>query len=234
MPARLSGSFPYIEKSWLRLTARLASLAALVLAVHALVPADMKGLVGIADTAVDTPWSLATMLGLYAVLLAVPFVPGAEIGIALMVIFGAVMALPVYVATIVALSIAFLFGRVASRGGLTHTRAAVAPARDPLAYLMTRLHTRGWLRPSRRMRWLAVIVLINTPGNTVVGGGGGIAMAVGYSRSFTYPAFLACVAVAVAPVPAAVLLAEHFGFIIDLEQWMLGSPEISPGAVARD
>ncbi|MGP1351679.1 MAG: hypothetical protein ACTS1Z_00005 [Parasphingopyxis sp.] len=234
MPARLLGSFPHIEKSWLRLIARLASLAALALAVHALVPADVKGLVLIADMAVETPWSLAMMLGLYAVLLAVPFVPGAEIGIALMVVFGAVMALPVYIATVVALSIAFLFGRVASRCGLTHTQGAVAPARDPLADLMTKLHTRGWLRPPMRIRWLAVIVLINTPGNTVVGGGGGIAMAVGYSRTFTYPAFLACVAVAVAPVPATVLLAEHFGFVIDLEQWVQGSAEISPGAVARD
>ena len=41
----------------------------------------------------------------------------------------------------------------------------------------------------------------------MIGGGGGIAMAVGYSRTFAYPAFLACTAIAVAPVPALVLLA---------------------------
>jgi hypothetical protein len=62
--------------------------------------------------------------------------------------------------------------------------------------------------------------LINMPGNTVIGGGGGIAMAVGYSRTFTYPGFLACAAVAVAPVPALVLLAEVTGFGERLSQWL--------------
>lgn len=71
-----------------------------------------------------------------------------------------------------------------------------------------------------RFRWLALALLINMPGNTVIGGGGGIAMAVGYSRTFTYPAFLTCAAVAVAPVPALVLLAEVTGFGERLSQWI--------------
>jgi hypothetical protein len=71
-----------------------------------------------------------------------------------------------------------------------------------------------------RFRWLALALLINMPGNTVIGGGGGIAMAVGYSRTFTYPAFLACAAVAVAPVPALVLLAEVTGLGERLGRWL--------------
>ena len=71
-----------------------------------------------------------------------------------------------------------------------------------------------------RFRWLGLALLINMPGNSVIGGGGGIAMAVGYSRSFTDPAFLACAAVAVAPVPTLVLLAEITGFGERLSQWI--------------
>jgi len=85
-----------------------------------------------------------------------------------------------------------------------------------------------------RFRLLALIVLINTPGNTIIGGGGGIAMAAGYSRSLTYPAFLACIAVAVAPVPAMVLVAEHLGFGLTLHRWAQGLVDFTNVAVASD
>jgi hypothetical protein len=62
--------------------------------------------------------------------------------------------------------------------------------------------------------------LINMPGNSLIGGGGGIAMAAGYSRAFSYPAFLACAAVAVAPVPGLVLLAECAGIAERLGHWL--------------
>ena len=58
-----------------------------------------------------TGWAL---LVLYTVLLVMPFVPGVEIGLALLLVFGAAMAWPVYGATVLALSIAFAAGRLAS------------------------------------------------------------------------------------------------------------------------
>lgn len=163
-----------------------------------------------------------TLLLLYTLLLAVPFVPGAEIGLALLVVFGAVMAWPVYVATILALSIAFAAGRLAS--------GSARPASEALAVFADGLRDRPWLQGLMRFRWLTVVALINMPGNTVIGGGGGIAMALGYSRAFSYPAFLACVAVAVAPVPALVLLAEFAGFR-GLHDWA-GSFGPGPNEVA--
>jgi hypothetical protein len=65
-----------------------------------------------ASTSRITGWAL---LLLYTVLLVMPFVPGAEIGLALLLVFGAAMAWPVYAATVLALSIAFAVGRLASR-----------------------------------------------------------------------------------------------------------------------
>ena len=48
----------------------------------------------------------------YGVLLAIPFVPGMEISLALFAMLGSSIALPIYVATVVALAVAFLVGRM--------------------------------------------------------------------------------------------------------------------------
>ena len=62
--------------------------------------------------------------------------------------------------------------------------------------------------------------MINMPGNTVLGGGGGIAMAIGYSRTLTFREFLICAAVAVAPVPTLFLVADHIGLEIWVRDWL--------------
>ena len=55
-----------------------------------------------------------------------------------------------------------------------------------------------------RQRYLALALLLNMPGNFVLGGGGGIAMMAGLSRVFSPPLFLLMTMLAVAPVPLAV------------------------------
>lgn len=209
--------FPAPRKPW-----PLGALI-LIVAVAAIVTAQLDMSPMLSSLLEQASKSHATglvLLLLYTVLLAMPFVPGAEIGLALLVVFGAVMAWPVYVATVLALSIAFAIGRLASGH---HTRPAfgtVSPSSDPILVFEDRLHHRRWCHRLMRYRWLALVALINMPGNTVIGGGGGIAMAVGYSRTFTYPTFLACTAVAVAPVPTLVLLAEITGFGERLSDWI--------------
>jgi len=47
-----------------------------------------------------------------------------------------------------------------------------------------------------------LILTLNIPGNSLVGGGGGIAFIAGLSGLFSYPAYLATILIAVAPVPA--------------------------------
>jgi len=158
-------------------------------------------------------------LALYAALLALPFVPGAEIGLLLLFGFGAVMALPVYLATVAGLTLSFAAGRLAPsslprallRRLGTRSPEAGEPASAPDVWAaLSRDGGRPWLARLTRRRWLALIVLINLPGNSALGGGGGIALAAGLTRMMSLPVFLLCTAVAVAPVPLAVLLAGRF------------------------
>ncbi|NNL35816.1 MAG: hypothetical protein HKP35_08360 [Silicimonas sp.] len=52
-----------------------------------------------------------------------------------------------------------------------------------------------------RNRYLALAIAINVPGNSLVGGGGGLAFVAGASGLFSFPAFLLTIMLAVAPVP---------------------------------
>lgn len=205
------------RRRWFMGAIVLIVAVALIVATRLDVSPMLSALLEQASTSCGAGW---TLLLVYTVLLAMPFVPGAEIGFALLVVFGTAMAWPVYVATVLALSIAFAAGRLAARSRTPAPFRRVPLAPDAIVAFTDALRHRPWFHRLMRFRWLALALLINMPGNTVIGGGGGIAMAVGYSRTFRYPAFLACVAVAVAPVPALVLLAEVTGFSEWLSLWM--------------
>ena len=60
-----------------------------------------------------------------------------------------------------------------------------------------------------RYRYLNLAVLINIPGNAVIGGGGGIAFVSGLSGTFRMPLAILTIALATAPVPLGIWL---FGF----------------------
>lgn len=164
----------------------------------------------------------------YIVLIAFPFVPGAEIGIALLLIFGAPIAGVLYLATVAALVLSFLVGRLVPthllekiliRLGLVHT-AWLLSENLGSAYLADFLpisRHRGRQHFYRGINWLvrhrlyALAALINTPGNTLIGGGGGIALAAGVSRQISFREFLICISLAVAPVPLIVTIAALVG-----------------------
>ena len=150
----------------------------------------------------------------YILLMAIPFMPGIEIGLGLMMLLGYKGALLVYLCTLAALSLSFIVGRIIPTQALIrlldwlHLERAGALLRrlEPLDR-QQRLELLYSLAPSRavplllRHRYLAVLVLLNLPGNAVIGGGGGIGMAAGMSRLFPFPLFVLLVALAVAPVP---------------------------------
>lgn len=162
-------------------------------------------------------------IGLYIVLLALPFVPGVEIGLSLMVMLGSSICFLVYLATVVALVLAFLIGRLLPAAAvvtifdwmrLTKASSVVAAlallsAEERLAFFMSHVPTR-FLSFLLRHRYIALAVLLNLPGNAVFGGGGGIALVAGASRIFALPNFLLTVALAVSPVPLAYYLADGF------------------------
>ncbi|MCB1478921.1 MAG: hypothetical protein KDJ62_08610 [Rhodobiaceae bacterium] len=153
----------------------------------------------------------------YTFLLSLPFVPGAEIGIALLVALGPPIAFLVYLCTVAGLFFSFIVGRfvpvTALRGiaeKLKLTRLAnMLKEIEPLdreqriAYLTRNAPNRlfnGFLR----FRYLGLAVLFNLPGNFLIGGGGGIGLLAGLSGLFSFPGYLATVMIAVSPVPLAV------------------------------
>jgi hypothetical protein len=154
----------------------------------------------------------------YVGLLAVPFVPGAEIGLAMLAAFGAAIAPLVYVCTVASMTLAYTAGRflpveVLRRllSTLRMHRAAEAVARaaplsgdERLAMLLDGQSART-LRLAVRYRYVALALAVNTPGNSVIGGGGGIMLMAGLSGLFSPMATFATVALAVSPVPLAMV-----------------------------
>ena len=76
---------------------------------------------------------------------------------------------------------------------------------DRLAFLVSKTPNR--LVPFLiRHRYLALAILVNLPGNILIGGGGGIALVAGASKLFSTLGFIITIAFAVSPVPLAILL----------------------------
>lgn len=163
--------------------------------------------------------TLVIILLLYAALIAIPFVPGIEIGISLLMLKGAAIAPMVYGATVLGLAIAFTLGRVIPYRWIRDTLADLRMARaaalferlepvsqeERLAILMERLP--HWARPVfGGGRYLLLAALLNIPGNAVIGGGGGIAVIAGFSRLYRPLMSFAVIALAVLPVPLTVWL----------------------------
>jgi hypothetical protein len=164
---------------------------------------------------------IMTASSIYIALLAIPFMPGAEVGISLILVLGAKISLLVYVCTVVALVPPYIVGRIiparyCARAfeflGLTRAQRLieqVAPlsAEQRLAFLLDNAPTR--FGPFLvRHRFLTLAVLLNLPGNIIIGGGGGIALIAGMTRLYSPPTYLTTIAIAVAPVPVIVTLTE--------------------------
>ena len=157
----------------------------------------------------------------YALLLAIPFVPGVEIGLALIAMLGPPIAVLVYLCTLAGLTLAYVVGRLIPLRILIHlahdchlerTRElleTIAPMdkQQKLEFLIARAPKR-FVPFLLRYRYVALAVALNIPGNYLIGGGGGIALFAGISRLFAAPAFMLTIVLAVAPVPLAVL---YFG-----------------------
>ena len=163
--------------------------------------------------------SILVAAAVYTLLLAIPFVPGAEIGLALIAMLGPPIAFLVYVCTVAGVTISFLVGRLIPLNllirfveglGLAKT-SALLKSIEPLDG-QQRLQALTQNAPVRflpfmlKYRYFALAVALNVPGNFVIGGGGGIALFAGVSRLFSLPLFLITVAIAVSPVPLAVFI----------------------------
>ena len=148
----------------------------------------------------------------YALLIAIPFVPGAEIGLMLIVLMGPPIVGPVYLATVAALTLSFTVGRWVPRPVLRPLMARLDPIGPPrpAQALASQSRSSQFWACCLRHRCATLIILINTPGNALLGGGGGIALVAGASGFFTYCDFIASVLIAVAPIPLFVWIASGF------------------------
>jgi hypothetical protein len=206
---------------WYRIILMLVGLGAILAISHS----GGKWLVGIvgldaADGVKAHAWKIAAIgLALYTVLMVIPFMPGIEISLALFAAFGELVAVPIYLATLLALSVSFLIGRmvpirliaklllsfglrnageyVRRLGPLNaHQRLETLVAHAPRRVVPTLL----------KHRYVAIAVALNVPGNALIGGGGGIALLAGLSGLFTFPRYLAIITLAALPIPLAFLV----------------------------
>ena len=156
---------------------------------------------------------------LYILLMTLPFMPGIEIGLTLMLFLGSKGVILVYCCTLIALSISFLIGKriplqkFAKFLGWLHLKKA----RDLILEMehlspnerVAILHKKA---PARFIpyllnhRYLAIAFLLNLPCNAVIGGGGGIGLIVGMSGLITYTRYLITIAVSISPVPIVIFL----------------------------
>ena len=161
---------------------------------------------------------ITIMVG-YALLLAIPFVPGVEIGAAILILEGAKAAPMVYGATVVGLFLAFCIGQFAPLSRLIRLCQDLSLLR--IAALLERIESTPrterldtmhdslprWLVPILcNYRYVTLGIAINLPGNIALGGGGGIMIAGGISRLFQSGYTLLTIALATLPVPLAVWL----------------------------
>jgi len=151
---------------------------------------------------------------LYILLMVIPFMPGIEIGLALMILLGSKGALLIYLSTVLALSISFAIGRMTPPQLIKrllnwfhlYKASALVTQLEPLDQ-QQRLKLLYEKAPSKlvpfllKHRNLAIVAILNLPGNALIGGGGGIGVIAGMSQIFPYYAFISIVAVATAPVP---------------------------------
>lgn len=216
-----------------RLALRIVVMAGIVFLAHNLINAALGWTESLPHGEQDAAqrWVLVVIFGFYALLIAVPFVPGIEIALALLMLRGADFVWPIYLSTVAGLWLAFLIGQLVPLSALRRvfldlhlTRACalidrLAPLspKQRVAVLQESLPQR-FLGPALRFRYLGLWILINMPGSGLIGGGGGISMLAGMSGVFTARATLPTLALAVLPVSFLVWISGSEG----LSAWLPG------------
>lgn len=145
---------------------------------------------------------------------AIPFIPGAEIGFALLLIFGAKAAPIVYGAMVGALLLSYCVARLVpiARLGSFLQRLGLSKAADLVfdiekievadrAKFVTQKLPKPFGEKLMRNRYLLLAAALNIPGNSIVGGGGGLAVFAAMSGLYGFWQYTLIVLCAVAPIP---------------------------------
>lgn len=209
---------PSLRRALPRTLVRLAVIIALAVLFHAILGGLMMRINDAGDQPVMLSLLIVVLVG-YAVLIAIPFMPGIEVGIALLLLQGAAVAPFVYLATITGLALAYTVGSLVPLRVLhnafrdLHLQRAcqliddiqTTPRNERLARLQNRLPA-PVAKLAVNYRYVMIGLLINIPGTFAIGGGGGIMMLAGIVRLFHWPAIVLTLALATLPIPLAVYL----------------------------
>jgi hypothetical protein len=164
------------------------------------------------DIMIETALSVSILL--YILWMAMPFMPGIELGISLMAVLGVKGVILVYLCTLISLSLSFVIGRLIplkafSRFlGWLHLRKAQNLIRqleplnsgEKIEFLLKNI-PKGILPYLVRHRYLLIAASLNLPGNALIGGGGGIGMIAGISGLYSFPKYIMLISIAITPVP---------------------------------
>jgi len=154
----------------------------------------------------------------YVLWMALPFVPGIELGLALMVMLGTRGVVLVYLCTLLSLSLSFTIGRLIPLNGFArflgwlhlHKAQDLVLQLEPLNS-EEKLNFLLRTAPSKvipfllKPRYLTIAIALNLPGNALIGGGGGIGLITGMSRLYPFPKYILLVSLAITPLPILLL-----------------------------
>lgn len=144
---------------------------------------------------------------IYSVLLMVPYMPGMEVGLIIMMVFGPMGIVGAWLSTVFGMTMAFFIGTKIKKtaymqvfitrvNALSQSNPEQGRLRKVLAY---------WLRLLSISPYLSTAVLINLPGNSLIGGGGGIALTAGALSEMMLMKFVFTIALASAILPTLLL-----------------------------
>ncbi len=159
--------------------------------------------------------SLLILAGIYMLLLSIPFLPGVELGIVLMCVVGSKMVMIIYLFTVLGLSLSFALGRwlpsqylqfILTKLGLTSLKDQDPPINNLINRQAEKILGLRLMHYVRKKPYLVTGLLLNLPGNFILGGGGGIAMLSGLNHRISGKYFLMTVTLATLPLPLLVFL----------------------------
>ena len=178
-------------------TARLLFLGAILLAIlYFLLGGHEKLAQLIANSAYPSWLWLITCCIIYAMVLIIPFAPGMEIGVLIMAMFATPGIIAAWITTVIALTLAFIIGRAGQHLLWIQRLLFLAHQQHSLPLSVT------WVRSKlAQYPYLTIAILLNLPGNTFIGGGGGISIVSGALGSVSLKGFATTVALSSSIVP---------------------------------
>jgi len=157
-------------------------------------------------------------IAVYILWMTVPFVPGIELGLALMVTLGSKGVVLVYFCTLLSLSLSYAIGRLIPLNKFAGIMGWLRLRRfQNLVLQMEPLNSEEKLNfliraaPSKivpfllKHRYLMIAIILNLPGNALIGGGGGIGVVAGMSGLYSFSRYILLITVAITPLPLLLL-----------------------------